>query len=61
MKVKDLVKALLECDQEKTVFMWQDYDIAKINEVDELTDRVDLNLYLEPRQKQIKKLIMEEV
>ena len=42
MKVKDLVKLLLECDQEKTVFLWEDSDISQISTVDELTDRVDL-------------------
>jgi hypothetical protein len=42
MKVKDLVKLLLECDQEKTVFLWEDSYISQISTVDELTDRVDL-------------------
>jgi hypothetical protein len=42
MKVKDLVKLLLDCDQEKTVFLWEDSYISQISTVDELTDRVDL-------------------
>jgi hypothetical protein len=61
MKVKDLVKLLLDCDQEKTVFLWENHDISNIEEVDELTDRVDLHTYMEPRDRQIKNLIMEDV
>jgi len=42
MKVRDLVKLLFDCDQEKTVFLWEDSYISQISTVDELTDRVDL-------------------
>jgi hypothetical protein len=59
MKVKDLIKALQECDQEKPVFIWEDHDIMDIQMVDELTDRVDLNIIWDERDLELKKLIMK--
>ena len=59
MKVKELIKALLECDQEKTVFIWQPHDIKSISLIDEMSDRVDINPTMTARDKQFKALIME--
>jgi hypothetical protein len=58
MKVKDLIKALKNCDQEKPVFIWEDHDIMDIQMVEELTDRVDLNIIWDERDLELKKLIM---
>jgi hypothetical protein len=58
MKVKDLITALKNCDQEKPVFIWEDHDIMDIQMVDELSDRVDLNIIWEERDLELKKLIM---
>ena len=44
MKVYELIEALKEMDQEKQVFAWEDGRVMPINLVDELTDRVDLNV-----------------
>jgi hypothetical protein len=59
MKVKELIKALQECDQEKPVFIWEDHDIIDIQMIDELSDRVDLNVILDDRDLELKRLIME--
>lgn len=59
MKVKDLIQALLECDPEKTVFIWQPHDIQGISLVDEMSDRVDINPSMSKRDRQFKALIME--
>ena len=58
MKVKELIKALQECDQEKPVFIWEDHDIMDIQMIDELSDRVDLNIIWDERDLELKKLIM---
>ena len=60
MKVKDLIEALKECDQEKPVFIWEDHDIMDIHLVDELSDRVDLNVIWDERDLALKKLIIEQ-
>jgi hypothetical protein len=57
MKVKDLIKALQECDQEKPVFIWEDHDIMEIQMIDELSDRVDLNIIWDERDLALKRLI----
>jgi hypothetical protein len=57
MKVKDLIKALENCDQEKPIFIWEDHDIMDIQMVDELSDRVDLNIIWEKRDLELKRLI----
>jgi|688.fasta_scaffold1296659_1 hypothetical protein len=59
MKVKDLIKALENCDQEKPVFVWEDHDIMDIQMIDELSDRVDLNIIWEDRDLELKRLIMK--
>jgi hypothetical protein len=60
MKVKDLIKALQNCDQEKPVFIWEDHDIMDIQLVDELSDRVDLNIIWDERDLELKRLILEQ-
>ena len=60
MKVKDLIKALKECDQDKPVFIWEDHDIMDIQLVDELSDRVDLNIIWDERDLELKRLILEQ-
>jgi hypothetical protein len=59
MKVKELIKALQECDQEKPVFIWEDHDIIDIQMIDELSDRVDLNIIWDERDLELKRLIMK--
>ena len=59
MKVKDLIKALQNCDQEKPVFIWEDHDILDIQMIDELSDRVDLNIIWDKRDLELKRLIMK--
>jgi hypothetical protein len=59
MKVRDLIKALENCDQEKPVFVWEDHDIMDIQMIDELSDRVDLNIIWEDRDLELKRLIMK--
>jgi hypothetical protein len=59
MKVRDLIKALENCDQEKPVFIWEDHDILDIQMIDELSDRVDLNIIWEDRDLELKRLIMK--
>jgi hypothetical protein len=59
MKVKDLIKALQECDQEKPVFIWEDHDIMEIQMIDELSDRVDLNIIWDERDLALKRLITQ--
>jgi hypothetical protein len=59
MKVKELIKALQECDQEKPVFIWEDHDIIDIQMIDELSDRVDLNVIWDDRDLELKRLIMK--
>jgi hypothetical protein len=59
MKVRDLIKALENCDQEKPVFVWEDHDILDIQMIDELSDRVDLNIIWEDRDLELKRLIMK--
>lgn len=46
MTVEDLIKRLNEIDDKtKTVFGWHsDLDVMEINMVDEMDDRVDINL-----------------
>ena len=58
MKVKDLIQALKECDQEKAVFIWNDGDIQTAAGIDELGDRVDINIFHWPYERQSKALIM---
>lgn len=60
MRVKDLIEALKECDQNKPVFIWEDHDIMDIHLVDELSDRVDLNVIWDERDLQLKRLITEQ-
>ena len=47
MKVKDLIDQLLACDQEKFVFVYDDANIFMTIGVDELRDRVDINIQRE--------------
>lgn len=44
MKVRELIELLNEVDQDKIVYAYYDGDIANISDVDEMTDRVDLNI-----------------
>ena len=44
MKVKELIEQLLACDQEKFVFVYDDANIFMAIGVDELRDRVDINM-----------------
>jgi hypothetical protein len=44
MKVWELIEALKKVDIDKEVYIFYDGDIAPISDVDELSDRVDLNI-----------------
>ena len=61
MKVIDLIQALQECDPNKNVYVWEDHDIMDINLVDELSDRVDLNIIWDERDLKLKRLIEQEI
>lgn len=61
MKVKDLIQELQKCDPNKPVFIWEDHDINEISMIDELTDRVDLNIIWEERDLKLKRLIDQEI
>ncbi len=44
MKVKELIAQLLNCDQDKFVYVYDDANIFRTLAVDELRDRVDINI-----------------
>ena len=44
MKVKDLIALLEQCNPNQEVYAFDDHELRPIVLVDELTDRVDLNL-----------------
>lgn len=44
MKVWELIEALNQVDINKEVYIFYDNDIAKIDYVDELSDRIDINI-----------------
>jgi hypothetical protein len=44
MKVWELIEALKQVDLDKEVYVFYDGDIAPFDYVDELSDRVDLNI-----------------
>jgi hypothetical protein len=44
MKVYELIEALEQVDLNKEVYIFYDGDIAPIDYVDELSDRVDINI-----------------
>lgn len=58
MRVKELIAALQKCDQEKAVFIWNDGDIQAAAGIDELSDRLDINVFHWPYERESKNLIM---
>jgi hypothetical protein len=44
MKVSELIKALSQCNPDQEVYAFDDQELRHIVLVDELDDRVDLNL-----------------
>ena len=47
MKVSELIELLKEVDSDKVIYGWYDGWLGEVLDVDELTDRVDLNINLE--------------
>lgn len=44
MRVFELIELLKDVDENKTVYAYYDGEIAKLLDIDELDDRVDLNV-----------------